>query len=230
MKKCKSGRVIVKYRQGMDRYFLRLNIVDTADDGKKYATKDIATGFEVNKRNFQKANALLDEAISSFQDDEEEEEEEKEEPLYFHNFCEKWLEEKKPSLELTSYEGYRHKVGIISSYFSDHPVILSSFAVDDVSRFYRHLLTVERDVNKQHLVGYANRTLKDVGVLLRSILNDALMRRYIDENPAKNVKVPHKVEDIEQRSYVGAEDVDTFLSVIKGHRLELPLTLCLTMV
>ena len=165
---------------------------------------------------------MLNEAIISFQDEEVEQK-----PLYFHSFCERWLADKKVSLELTSYEGYRYKVGIISAYFEKHPVLLSDLVAGDVSDFYRYLLTVEREINKQLKVGYANRTMKDVGVLMRSILKDALMLHLINENPAVNVKVPHSVEDIEQKSYIGAENVDTFLNVIKGHRLELPLTLCL---
>lgn len=224
MKICKSGRIIEKKRQGKDRYFLRLNIVDTTVDGKKYLTKDIATGLEVSKRNFQKANALLDEAISSYQGGLEEE---GQKPLFFHQYCEKWLEDKKPSLELTSYEGYCHKVRIITSYFEEHPVLLADLAAEDVRDFYRHLLTVERDVGHQHIIGYANRTVKDVGVLLRSILNEALSLRHINENPASGVKVPRKVEDLGQRAYIGAEDIDIFLDAIKGHRLELPFTLCL---
>ena len=107
--------------------------------------------------------------------------------------------------------------------------MLSELSATEICEFYRYLLTVERDIGHQHKIGYANRTLKDIGVLLRSILKDALSLHYISENPAANIKVPKKVEDIEQRAYVGAEDIDTFLSAIKGHRLELPFTLCLTM-
>lgn len=105
--------------------------------------------------------------------------------------------------------------------------MLSDLTAEDVRRFYSYLLTVQRSSNTHLKVGYANRTLKDIGVLTRSILKEALMLHYINENPASNVKVPHKVEDLEPRAYVGAEDVDIFLKAIKGHRLELPLTLCL---
>ena len=105
--------------------------------------------------------------------------------------------------------------------------MLSDLSAEDVSKFYRYLLTVERKIGHQKIIGYANRTLKDIGVLLRSVLKDAQILHYINENPASNVKVPRKVEDIQQKAYVGSGDVETFLHVIKGHRLELPLTFCL---
>ena len=225
MKECKSGRITIRKKGGKEYYYLRLNIVDNSceDSKKKYSVKDMSTDLEVTKRNFQKANALLEEAISSFTDDAAE----GQEAFYLHSFCQKWLEDKKPSLELTSYEGYRQKVGIISEYFGNHPVLLSELSAEDVSSFYRYLLTVKRTIGFQHKTGYANRTIKDLGVLLRSILKDATILHYINPNPAANIKVPRKLEDIEQRPYIGAEDIDTFLNAIKGHRLELPLTLCL---
>ena len=225
MKQCKSGRIIIRKKSKKEFYFLRLNIVDIncSDAKQRYSVKDIETGLEVSKRNFQKANSLLEDAISSFEDEEAK----KKKQILFHEYCEKWLEDKKPSLELTSFEGYRYKVSIITAYFSEHSILLSDLSAEDISAFYRHLLTVERDIGHRHKAGYANRTLKDVGVLLRSILKDAVTLHYISGNPAANIKVPKTVENIEQRAYVGAEYVDTFLSAIKGHRLELPFTLCL---
>ena len=42
------------------------------------------------------------------------------------------------------------------------------------------MLTVERTIGFQHKTGYANRTIKDLGVLLRSILKDATIVSHYD--------------------------------------------------
>ena len=129
MKECKSGRITIRKKGGKEYYYLRLNIVDNSceDSKKKYCVKDMSTGLEVSKRNYQKANALLEKAISSFAEDAAG----SKEPLYLHSFCQKWLENKKPSLELTSYEGYRQKIGIITEYFEKKPILLSDLSAEE---------------------------------------------------------------------------------------------------
>ena len=66
MKECGSGRVIKVKKKDKQMYYMRLNFVETLSDGmKRYSTKDLPTGLEATKRNWLKANAMLDEAITS---------------------------------------------------------------------------------------------------------------------------------------------------------------------
>jgi integrase len=81
---------------------------------------------------------------------------------------------------------------------------------------------VEHGKGKRRKVGYSNRSIKDVATLVKEILNEAVLLQYISENPAEKIKVPHKIENIEQKAYIGADEVAVFLAAIKGHRLEIP--------
>ena len=222
MKKCKSGRIIEKNRKGKIIYVLRLNLVeDDFKKGKKYTTKDIQTDLSVGKRNYQKAAVLLEEAMNSYKDESNE--------LYFHNYCSAWLEDKKPTLELTTYEGYQYKLKILISYFSQQPVLLSDLTEKDIKDFYNFLLTVEHGSGKRRKVGYSSRTIKDIAFLLKSVLNEATTLKYISANPAAEISIPCKVEDKHNgnsnKAYIDTDEVATFFEAIKGHRLELPFIL-----
>ena len=223
MKTCKSGRIITKVSgKGFEFYVLRLNLVeDDPMKGTKYSTKDIHTDLRTGKRNYQKANALLEDAINSYSDEENE--------LYFHNYYLKWLEEKKPSLEESTYEGYQYRLKILTTYYSQHPVLITELQGKDIKDFYQYLLTVEVRKGKNVKIGYASRTIKDVAVLLRSCVSEAVSVNDISENPAEKISIPHKVEDKNnsKKPYVDADEVNIFLNIIKGHRLELPFTLAL---
>lgn len=222
MKKCKSGRIIEKNRKGKIIYVLRLNLVeDDFKKGKKYTTKDIHTDLSVGKRNYQKAAVLLEEAMDSYKDESNE--------LYFHNYCSVWLEDKKPTLELTTYEGYQYKLKILISYFSQQPVLLSELTEKDIKDFYNFLLTAEHGTGKRRKVGYSSRTIKDIAFLLKSVLNEATTLKYISANPAAEISIPCKVEDKHNgnsnKAYIDTDEVATFFEAIKGHRLELPFIL-----
>ena len=224
MKECKSGRIIEKNKKGKVIYVLRLNLVEEdIDRKKKYTTKDIHTDLSVGRRNYQKAAVLLEEAMSSYKDENNE--------LYFHNYCKKWLQDKENVLEITTYEGYEYKLRIVISYFSQHSIPLTKLEGKDIKNFYQFLLTAEHGVGKRRKVGYSSRTIKDIAVLLKSCLNEAVTLKYITENPAEKIVVPCRVEDKHNgnsnKSYIDTDDVGIFLNAIKGHRLEIPFILAL---
>lgn len=221
MKTCQSGRVITKKRKGTNYFFLRLNLVDSESDDKqkRYYTKDIATNLVVSKRNQSKANAMLEDAITEYSADAER--------MYFHNYLKRWLEAKRPSLEVTTYEGYEYRLKIIISYFSERKVLLTELKPEHIRDFYNYLLTVEHGTGKRHTVGYSNRSVKDIAILLRTSLEDAVTLKYISESPATKIKTPHRNVDIQAKSYIGSDEVNTFLDAISGHRLEVAFLLAL---
>lgn len=221
MKTCQSGRVITKQRKGTNYFFLRLNLVDSESDDKqkKYYTKDIATNLIVSKRNQSKANAMLEDAITEYSADAER--------MYFHNYLKRWLEGKRPSLEVTTYEGYEYRLRIIISYFSEHKELLTELKPEHIRDFYNYLLTVEHGTGKRYAIGYSNRSVKDIAILLRASLEDAVTFKYISDSPAAKIKTPHKNADIQTKAYIGTDEVDIFLDAISGHRLEVAFLLAL---
>lgn len=221
MKTCQSGRVITKKRKGTSYFFLRLNLVDSesSDKQRRYFTKDIATNLVVSKRNQSKANAMLEDAITEYSSNAER--------MYFHNYLKRWLESKQPSLEITTYEGYGYRLRIIINYFSEHKVLLTELKPEHIRDFYNYLLTVEHGTGKRHAIGYSNRSVKDIAILLRASLEDAVTLKYIGDSPAAKIKTPHKNTDIQAKAYIGSDEVNIFLDAIAGHRLEVAFLLAL---
>ncbi len=220
MKICRSGRVIKKRRKDKVFLFLRLNFVDPEADGKKkYTSKDILTGLEDSRKNVIKANAMLDNAITEYSSDSQR--------IYFHNYIQGWLEERRVSLEETTYQNYRYRIKIITSYFSVQRVWLTLLKPEHIHDFYNYLLSAEYKTGSGRKKRYSNTTIKDVAVILRMSLEDAVLMKYISESPAKRVKVPKRVTDIQRTAYIGVDEIHVFLDAIRGHRLETAFLLAL---
>lgn len=195
-------------------YYLRLNFVETLSDGmKRYSTKDIPSGLEATKRNWPKANAMLDDAITSSSSDYNR--------MFFHDYLDRWLEDKKPTLELTTYEGYQYRANKIREYFRSHPVLLTEMKPRDIHDFYVSLLWKEHGSGKRRTVGYSNRSIKDIALVLKASLAEAVDMEILKRSPAARVKIPKKPEEKKLRPYVGADQCAVFLAAIQGHRLEL---------
>lgn len=206
--------------KGKEYYFLRLNLVEANHEGiKKYSVKDIHTELNVGKRNFQKATVLLEEMIEKYNSESE--------GYYVHEYCQKWLKEKKNTIDLITYEGYAYRISKIEKFFSEKNILLEELRARDIHNFYQYLLTVEHGKGKCFAIGYSNRTIKDIAILLRAILEEAVELEYIKMNPATNVKIPRKVDDIKTKSYIASDEIENFFSAIKGHKLEVPFTFCL---
>ena len=215
MKVCGSGRVIKVKKKNTSVYYMRLNFVETLSDGsKRYSTKDIPTGLEVNKRNWPKANAMLEDAITANSSDYNR--------MYFHDYLRKWLEEKKPTLELSTYEGYEYRSKSICEYFQAHPVLLTKLKSQDIHDFYMSLLTKDLGKGNRHTIGYSNRSIKDIAAVLKASLTEAVDMEILKRSPADRVKVPKKPEEHKLRPYVDSDQCADFLEAIRGHRLELP--------
>lgn len=67
MKICKSGRVIEKTYHKKQYFYIRLNLVDEDIKGRgSFSTKDIRTELLVNKRNMNKASALVETYVDRY--------------------------------------------------------------------------------------------------------------------------------------------------------------------
>lgn len=220
METCKSGRVMQKTLKGKEYYFLRLNIIETDNKGtNKYHVKDIPTELSVGKRNLQKATALLDEMIEKYSSVSE--------SFYVQDYCRKWLENKKHTIDIVTYEGYSYRINKIENFFSDKNILLEDLDTKDINDFYQYLLTAEHGKGKRFAVGYSNRTIKDIAILLRTILEKAVELKYLKTNPASKVKIPQKSDNIKLKPYIASDEINIFFNAIKGHRLEIPFILCL---
>lgn len=220
METCKSGRVMQKTLKGKKYYFLRLNIIETDNKGTNtYHVKDIPTELSVGKRNLQKATALLDEMIEKYSSVSE--------SFYVQDYCRKWLENKKNTIDIVTYEGYSYRINKIEKFFSDKNILLENLNTKDINNFYQYLLIAEHGKGKRFTVGYSNRTIKDIATLLRTILANAVELEYLKTNPASKIKIPQKGDNIKLKPYIASDEINIFFNAIKGHRLEIPFILCL---
>ena len=217
MRKCDSGKIIIKKRKGVDSYIIKLNIIelDEINGDKRYLTKEISTDLTIGKRNFQVATVMLSDAIQGFDSTNN--------ITLFHLYCWEWLKRKKVSVEVTTYESYEFKIKIISQYFEVKSCAINELSSSDIKEFYYFLISAERNVGKKQVIGYANRTIKDISVVLRMVLNEAKELGYIQKNPAENIKIPYNYnkDAYRKNDYIDAESVEVFLKAINGHRLEL---------
>lgn len=217
-----NGTVYKRKKGGKDWWYLRLYLVDTdaVNHQRKYRDKYIPTGLLATKKNMPKANALLYDALQKYTAIGEQ--------MPFDRYCQYWLIQKKAEVEITTFEGYSYKVQHIIDYYGDNPVTLGELSPQDIKNFYGYLLIKKKACPSQRdNKGLSNRTIKDIAVLLRSILEEAVDLEYIRHNPSANVKIPKRPQEETKRSYIGSDEVGIFLDAIKGHRLETVFILCL---
>lgn len=217
MKKCNSGRLIKRRRNNKEYYYLRLNIIDTESNDGKYSILQTSTDLEATEKNYPKAAVLLEKAIEDYNYTVHD--------TLFHLYCRNWIEQKKWSIEVTTYDSYNDRIKVITSYFEKRLITLNQLSPEIISAFYIYLLQVEHGVGKRKTIGYSNRSIKDIASLLNLILKDAVLLGHIQKNPAANIKRPQRSEDIKPRSYISVNEVQTFLLAIKGHRFEIPFLL-----
>lgn len=211
---CTNGIVYKRTKQKKEWWYLRLYLVD--DQAKKrkdkYKNKYIPTDLLATKRNLAQANAMLYTEMQKYGAGEH---------MRFDLYCQEWLKRKKLEVEITTYEGYAYKIQHIIDYFSACGLTLGEIEPQHIKDFYGYLLTKEKSCQAQRAVkGLSNRSIKDISVLLRSILEEACDLEYIRHNPAARIKTPKKPETKMKRSYIGVDELATFLNAIKGHRLE----------
>lgn len=204
-------------------YVIRLNLIETDKDGNtKYRNKEISTGLKATKRNQIKANAMVNEEVSKYSFIGNN--------TLFDEYCLQWLERKKDEIEIVTYEGYQYRIRHITKYFKEHPIPIGSVSAEDVDKFYHYLLTKDKSCPSQKAdKGLSNRTIKDIAVLLRTILSDAIILEHAKDKDktlgAIKLKIPKRPEGTPVKAYIGRDEINTFLDAIKGHRLELPFLL-----
>ena len=220
MKECKSGRIIVKKRQGKEVYFIRLNYIEAVEDGKKYSTKDIPTGIKVGRKaDLHRAELMLKDVLAENSIDPTR--------IYYHKYLDEWLETKRMTADPVTVEGYEFRVKILKEYFIENKRLLSEITVDDIEKFNKHLLTVEHGTGKRRTTGYSNVTVRDIMKVLGATLAKAKKSGRIANDPYDGYNLLTRVEDKKERSYIGEGQLDAFYKAIEGNRLEAPFTLAL---
>lgn len=126
-----------------------------------------------------------------------------------------WLPRKARQLRPVTLDGYRRQLRL---YILPHlgPVPLRSLRVEEIEDLYECLLTAGRSDGTG---GLSTKSVLEVHVLLRQILDDAVTRGLLAINPARQAVPPrHRRDQHRRRMAWTARELATFLSGMVGHR------------
>ncbi len=192
-------------------------VLNMKDENGKRKPKWFSTGL-AEKGNKKKAQAILQELLVQYEGHNTITNYAE---MPFADYCDCWLKGKKESIEITTYQGYEIRISHIKDFFSARKTILSKVTPRDIKEFYEYLL---RDGNKAKYKssnGLSQRTLKEIALLLKAILREAVYLGDITRNPAEKIPIPKKKQEcVKQEIFIDKDDMNILLVEIKGHILE----------
>jgi integrase len=126
-----------------------------------------------------------------------------------------WLPRKLRQLRPATVDGYQRQLRLYILPHLGH-VPLRSIRVEQIDDLYEHLLT---DGRADGTGGLATKSVLEVHVLLRQILDDAVARGLMSANPARHAVPPrHRRDQHQRRMAWTAEELARFLAGVSGHR------------
>lgn len=193
-----------------DRYYAVINY----KEGTQHKQKWVALGLPV-KNNKRKAEAMLDEIKKQY-------EEAYSTPggdSLFVTYIRQWLRAKKPLIELSTWEGYQiYAEKHIIPYFEPMKLSLRDIKPQHIKEYYEHKYTNGRLDGKPG--GLSIPSIKKHGIVIKEVLNSALMEDMILRNPASGVKLPAKDVPSRDRVFLSAEEANVLLKAFDGHPLQ----------
>ena len=193
-----------------DRYYAVINY----KEGKAYKQKWIALGLPA-KNNKRKAEAMLDEVKKTF-------EERYAMPagdMLFVTYIKQWLDRKKPLIQMSTWEGYEiYATKHIIPYFEPMKLSLRDLRPQHIKNYYEFKYVHGRMDGKDG--GLSIASIKKHAIVIREVLNDALVDEHISRNPAVGVKLPAKDVPQREKVFLDAEQANQMLQVFKGHPLQ----------
>lgn len=206
MKSCNSATVYkASYKNG-EEWVIRLNISEWKEEGSAFSQKRIRTHLPATPRNKTKANIIAEQEIEKYNDSQH--------SKSMLKLFDEWLEWKKESVEISTYQSYEYRIRHMKDYFKNFNVEDVTPAV--VKDFYMTIFNKKKNNDKF----ISNRVIKDILKLFRNIMDDAVYMKLIEENPCGRLKIPQRPEASSDKAFIGADEVEIFFDEIKGHRLE----------
>lgn len=182
-------------------------------DGEKYKQKWITLGLPV-KNNKRKAEALLEEIIKT----QEESYCSATGGMMFTEYIKQWLVKKKPLIELSTWEGYQiYAERHIIPYFEPLNLSLRDVKPKHIQEYYQYKYSTGRLDGKPG--GLSIPAIKKHGIILKEVLNDAVLEEHIIRNPAIGVKLPAKETHIRERVFLTNEEANALLKAFENNPL-----------
>lgn len=126
-----------------------------------------------------------------------------------------WLPRKARQLRSVTLDGYQRQLRLYILRTLGH-VALRTLRVEPIEALYEQLLTEGR---ADGTGGLSTKSVLEVHVLLRQILDDAVTRGLIPANPARHAVPPrHRRDQHRRRMAWTAPELGTFLAGTRGHK------------
>ncbi len=194
-----------------NRYYAVINY----KEGAKYKQKWISLHMPT-KNNKRKAEEKLLEIKAEF---EENYIAKIHEDMPFVKFIEQWLEQKKPFIELSTWEGYEiYATKHIIPFFKPKKLSIKEVKPLHIQEYYSYKYSNGRADGKEG--GLSIASLKKHSIILKEVLQEAVLYEYIERNPALGVKLPARLIPVRKPSFLTAEQANVLLAEFKGHPLQ----------
>lgn len=195
-------------------------VLECKDVYGKRKQKWISLKIKVQGNNKRKARQKLKELIQQY---EEREITSNYADVYFEIYIQKWLERKKMSVELSTWEGYEYHLKHIVEYFSGKKIKLSALKPVHIKEYYDYQLRNGRTHKYAGAdSGLSTRTVKSHSLLIKAALEEAVELNIIPTNPAKRITVPKKLSDRQKNDddmFMDEKEIAHFFEIIKAHQL-----------
>ena len=184
-------------------------------DGEKNKQKWISLGLDAKGSNKAKALKLMEEKRAEF-----------ESKLclsgaatFFVDYVEKWLNTKKGVVEDTTFDGletyvYRH----IIPYFSSLKLHLSDVKPLHIKEYYEYKYTCGRLDGKEG--GLSIVAIKKHAVILKQVLDMAVLEEFIPANPTAVVKMPAKEMPTREKKFLNLAEANEVIKAFEGHPMQ----------
>lgn len=179
----------------------------------KWRTKWVSTKIKAVKGNKKKAEIELENIRIRFYEEINSDNTEDDKVLFI-DFMKKWLKIAKPTLEESTFVGYRKLInGRMSTYFKDKNITLKNIKPHDIQDFYQYLLEA----------GLSGNTIARYHANIHKALEHAVKTDLILSNPANKTELPKKENYI--ANFYSTNEILTLLESVKNTKLETPVLL-----
>ncbi len=194
-----------------NRYYAVINY----KEGAKYKQKWISLHMPA-KNNKRKAEEMLLEIKAEFEGNYISR---IHEDMPFVEFVKQWLERKKPFIELSTWEGYEiYATKHIIPYFKPLRLSIKEVRPLHIQEYYNYKYSHGRADGKPG--GLSIASLKKHSIVLKEVLQEAVLYEYIERNPAQGVRLPARLIPVRKPSFLTAEQANKLLVEFKGHPLQ----------
>ena len=192
------------------RYYCVINYKEGESRKQKWISLGITT-----KESKNKALALMEEKRAAF-----------ESKLclagtstYFVDYIEKWLQERKGVVQQTTWEGYETYVyRHIIPYFEPLKLLLVDVRPIHIKQYYEFKYTCGRLDGKEG--GLSIAAIKKHALIIKQVLDNAVLEEYISTNPTAVVKMPGKEVPVREKKFLTLNEANEVLKAFEGHPLQ----------